>query len=710
MSRKQTSAAARIGELREEIRRHERLYYVEDRPEITDAEYDALLRELRALEEAHPDLVTPDSPTQRVGAAPVSELPSVRHEVPLFSLDNTYDETELKAWLARVSDRLDGRAPEIVCELKIDGLSVSLVYENGVLVRAATRGDGTTGEDVTPNVKTIRSIPLKLGEGELRAAHAARASKEGNAGGRPRGPQSSSFEEIPAHPIPRLLEVRGEVFLPRASFRAINEAREEAGELLFANPRNAAAGSLRLLDARITASRKLDAFLYTVARWEGEEPPETQEDVLRRIEQLGFKVGPHWTKSDGTFEEIRKFLTLAQLIRMGRDLPFETDGVVLKVNALADQKRLGATAKSPRWAVAYKFPPEEALTVVRNIAVQVGRTGVLTPVAEFDPVLLAGTTVKRATLHNMEDLSRKDVRVGDTVAVEKGGDVIPKVTRVLLEKRPKGAPEFVLPSRCPSCGEKVVKAEGAVAVRCVNPSCPEQAKETIRHYVSRRAMDVEGLGDERIDQLLSRRLLSDVASLYDLTSERLEPLERWGEKSAANVVTEISRSKEAGLARLLFALGLRQVGEKTARLLSRRFLSMDALAEAGEEELTAVPEIGPETARGIRDWFENDVNRALLEKLRRHGVRMTESPAALAGDAPLSGGVYVLTGTLQGRTRDEAAAAIEAAGGKVTSSVSKKTTAVIAGDEAGSKLDKARALGIPIWTEDELDRALGEMR
>jgi DNA ligase (NAD+) len=360
--------------------------------------------------------------------------------------------------------------------------------------------------------------------------------------------------------------------------------------------------------------------------------------------------------------------------------------------------------------VAYKFPPEEALTVVRKIAVQVGRTGALTPVAEFEPVLLQGTTVKRATLHNMEDLSRKDVRVGDTVAVEKGGDVIPKVTRVLLDKRPAGAPEFLLPSRCPSCAERVVKAEGAVAVRCVNPSCPAQAKEAIRHFVSRRALDVEGLGDERIDQLLAAKRISDVASLYGLGTQDLEDLERWGEKSAANVVAEIARSKEAGLARLLFGLGLRQVGEKTAKLLTRRFPSMEALAAASEEELTAVPEIGPETARGIREWFERDANRSLLAKLRRHGVRMTESPAAPAGEGPLSGGVYVLSGTLAKRTRDEAAAAVEAAGGKVTSSVSKKTTAVIAGDEAGSKLDKARALGIPVWSEEDLDRALGTGR
>jgi DNA ligase (NAD+) len=670
---KRKDAAARAEELRAGIRRHERLYYVENRPEITDAEFDALMRELKALEEAHPDVVTPDSPTRRVGGAPVSELPGVRHEVPLLSLENAYDKAELEAWRTRVSDRLGGRAPEVVGELKIDGLSVSLVYENGVLARAATRGDGTTGEDVTPNVRTIRSVPLRL--------HAPR--------------------------LPRLLEVRGEVYLPTPSFKALNEAREEAGEPLFANPRNAAAGSLRLLDARITASRRLDAFFYAVARWEGDDPPESQEGTLKRIGDLGFPVSPHWRKVDGTFEAIWTFLEAMQRIRTGRELRFETDGVVLKVNSLADQKRLGATAKSPRWALAYKFPPEEATTVVTDIVVQVGRTGVLTPVAEFEPVLLAGTTVRRATLHNMEDLSRKDVRVGDTVAVEKGGDVIPKVTRVLLDRRPVAAPEFVLPSRCPSCGEMVVKAEGAVAVRCVNPSCPAQAKEAIRHYVSRRAMDVEGLGDERIEQLLAEKLISDAASLYDLAAADLAALERWGEKSAANVLEQLSKSKEAGLARLLFGLGIRQVGEKTAKVLARRFGSMEALAAATEDELTAVPEIGPETARGIRDWFGIGRNAELLGKLRRHGVRMTESPAAPAGEGPLSGGVFVLTGALLRRTRDEAAAAIEAAGGKVTASVSKKTTAVIAGEEAGSKLDKARALGIPVWSEEELEKALG---
>jgi DNA ligase (NAD+) len=664
---------ARAAELREEIDRHARLYYVEDRPEITDAEYDALLRELIALEEAHPELVTPDSPTQRVGGTPVGELPAVRHEIPLLSLENAYSPEELKAWADRVVDRL-GRTPAFVCELKIDGLSVSLVYEKGVLARAATRGDGTTGEDVTPNVKTIHAVPLVLGR----------------RGG--------------AREVPRLLEVRGEVYMPKKSFVALNAVREEAGEPLFANPRNVAAGSLRLLDAKITASRRLSAFLYSIARWEGAGGPEGQSDSLFTLEELSFPVNPH----RAVVSDVEGVLAFLDTWRTKRhDLPFETDGVVVKVDALADQKRLGQTAKFPRWAIAYKYPPEEATTVVMGIVVQVGRTGVLTPVAEFTPVLLAGTIVKRATLHNHEDLTRKDVRVGDTVAVEKAGDVIPKVTRVLLQKRPKSARAFAMPERCPACGESVVQQEGEVAVRCVNPSCPAQAAERLRHFVSRRAMDVEGLGDERIEQLLGAGLLEDIASLYALTRDQLAPLERWGEKSAANVIAEIEKSRDAGLARLLFGLGIRQVGEKTAKILARRFLSLEALEVADEQALTSVPEIGPETARGIIEWFARRPNRALLSKLRAAGVRMTENPAASQAGGPLSGGVFVLTGTLPRRSRDEAMVAIESAGGKVSGSVSKKTTAVIAGEEPGSKLDKAKSLGVAVWTEDDLDRALG---
>jgi DNA ligase (NAD+) len=670
---KTIAPAARAAELRKEIERHARLYYVEDRPQITDAEYDALLRELIDLERAHPELAAPDSPTQRVGGTPVSSLPNVRHEIPLLSLENAYSPDELKAWVVRVADRL-GRTPAFVCELKIDGLSVSLVYEEGRLVRAATRGDGTTGEDVTPNVRTIHSIPLEL------------------------------KNEIPSKvKIPAVLEVRGEVYMSKKSFAALNEKREEAGEPLFANPRNSAAGSLRLLDAKITASRRLSAFLYSIARWAGDDEPRTQEAALSALEKISLPVNPHRAVV-ANLEGVFGFLEEWKAKR--HDLPFETDGVVVKVDSIPDQKRLGQTAKSPRWAIAFKYPPEDATTVVMDIAVQVGRTGVLTPVAEFAPVLLAGTTVRRATLHNLEDLSRKDVRVGDTVAVEKGGDVIPKITRVLLAKRPKSAKPFAMPKRCPACGEKVVQLPGEVAIRCVNPGCPAQVAEALRHFVTRRAMDVEGLGDERIEQLREAGLLKDVASLYDLTAGELAPLERWGGKSAANVIAEIARSKEAGLARLLFGLGIRQVGEKTAKVLARRFRTVDALLEADEEALTAVPEIGPETARGILEWFARPANRRLLGKLREAGVRMIEGAEPERGGGALSGGIYVLTGTLRNRTREEATEAIETAGGKVSSSVSRKTTAVIAGEEPGSKRDKARALGVAVWSEEDLDRAL----
>ncbi len=670
---KTKTPAVRAAELRETIGRHARLYYVEDRPEIADAEYDRLVSELVAIEEAHPELVTADSPTQRVGGTPVPSLPSVRHEIPLLSLENAYSPEELKAWADRVVDRL-GRTPEFVCELKIDGLSVSLVYEGGRLARAATRGDGTTGEDVTPNVRTIHAVPLELKK---------KISLKVN--------------------IPAVLEVRGEVYMSKASFARLNAAREEAGEPLFANPRNSAAGSLRLLDAKITASRRLSAFLYSIARWEGPAEPQKQSQSLLLLEEISFPVNPHRT----VVSDVDGILGFLEEWREKRHtMPFETDGVVVKVDAVQDQRRLGQTAKFPRWAIAYKYPPEEATTVVTDIVVQVGRTGVLTPVAEFTPVLLAGSTVRRATLHNMEDLAKKDVRVGDTVAVEKGGDVIPKVTRVLLEKRPRAAKSFALPERCPACGERVVQREGEVAIRCVNPGCPAQIAESLRHFVTRRAMDVEGLGDERIEQLREAGLLKDVASLYGLTASELAPLERWGEKSAANVIAEIERSKDAGLSRLLFGLGIRQVGEKTAKILAGRFLSMDALLSADEEALTSIPEVGPETARGILDWFAHPPNRNLLKKLGRAGVRMTEESGPSGPGGALFGGIFVLTGTLPRRTRDDAAAEIESAGGKVSGSVSKKTTAVIAGEEAGSKLEKAKALGVAVWTEDDLDRAL----
>ena len=652
-------ARRRIAKLSEEIRRHERLYYVENRPEITDAAFDALMRELVALEGEHPDLALPDSPARRVGGAPAEGFPTVAHRVPMLSLENAYSWEEAEAWHARVAKNLSGRSPAFVAELKIDGLSVSLRYEEGRLVRGATRGDGSRGEDVTGNVRTIRTIPLRI-------------------------PETGT------------VEVRGEVYYTKKSFEKLNADREADGEPVFANPRNAAAGTLRLLDSRETARRRLDAWLYAIV--ESPHPPASQHEVLERLEAWGFPVNPHRRRCPA-FEDVRAFVEDWGEKRHG--LNFETDGVVVKVDRRALQEELGSTAKSPRWALAYKYPPEEATTVVRSIDVQVGRTGVLTPVAHFDPIPLAGTTVQRATLHNYEDLARKDVRVGDTVAVEKGGDVIPKITRVLLAKRPKGAKPFRMPERCPVCGEPVVQEEGEVATRCVNPACPAVVREALRHFCTRRAMDIEGLGEKLVDQLVTAGLLSDVASIYDLTAERLLGLERWGEKSASNLLAEIQKSKKNDLSRLLYGLGIRHIGEKAAKTLARHFGSLDALAAASQDELTAVEEVGPNTAVAIAAWFSHPRHRELVEKLRRHGVHLlAEQPAAAGG--PLSGRTVVITGTIPGVTRDEAAARLEAAGARMAGSVSKKTDFLVAGEDAGSKLSKAQELGVRTVTWDEM--------
>ncbi len=657
--------------LRSEIDRHNALYYHEARPEISDFEFDKLLRRLKEIEASRPDLVTPDSPTHRVGGMRVEKLPPVTHAIPLLSLDNAYDAPEVAAWLQRCSEFLSGRAPAVVGELKIDGLSISMVYEDGKLVQAATRGDGATGEGVTPNVRTIRALPLSL-------------TAEG---------------------VPALVEVRGEVYMSKPAFVELNAQRELAGEPLFANPRNAAAGSLRQLDSRITAQRKLSVFLYSIARWEGSGAPKTQLQELETLERLGFPVSPHRALL-GSHGEIMDFLAVWNVNRHG--LPFETDGVVLKVNEIEERKRMGQTAKFPRWAVAFKFPPEEATTRVTAIVVQVGRTGVLTPVAEFEPVLLAGSTVRRATLHNYEDLARKDVRVGDTVAVEKGGDVIPKVTRVILEKRPETSIPWEMPRTCPACQQRVVREASEVAFRCINSSCPAQVQEALAHFVSRKAMDIEGLGGERILQLLETGLVSGIASLFSLDAGTLAELPRWGEKSAANVLDQIEKSKSAGLSRVLFGLGIRHIGEKTARVLAGHFGDIDRLATATEEDLIPVPDVGPETAQAVRAWFQNDANLRLLAQLRAAGVRMSHLKGPQAASAAFSGKTFVLTGTLAGRTRDEAAALIESKGGKVSSSVSKKTFAVIAGTEAGSKLEKARSLGVPVWDEESFEKALAE--
>ncbi len=653
-------AARRAVDLRTEIVRHERLYYVDDRPELSDAQFDLLMRELVALEEMYPQLAVPDSPARRVGGLAAEGFATVEHAVPMLSLENAYSWEEAQAWLARARRILGEEPPAYVAELKIDGLSIALRYEDGRLVRGATRGDGEHGEDVTENVRTIRSIPLRITETGT-------------------------------------LEVRGEVFYSKKAFERVNAEREAEGEALFANPRNAAAGTMRLLDSRVTANRRLDAWLYSIAA--APDLPASQSETLRHLSSLGFRVSPHW-RLCATFDEVREFLLHWETAR--RDLEYETDGVVVKVDDRALRERLGATAKSPRWALAYKFPAEEKTTRVLGISVQVGRTGTLTPVAHLEPVILAGTTVKRATLHNYEDLARKDVRVGDTVVVEKGGDVIPKVVRVLQEDRPSDSVPYTMPANCPVCGDPVARDDDEVATRCVNPACPAVVREALRHFCSRRAMDIEGLGEKLVDQLVTAGLLTDVACIYSLTAEDLVPLERWGEKSAANLVAEIDRSREKDLSRLVFALGIRHVGEKAARILARRFRTLDGIAAASPEELQRAEEVGPNTAAAVSAWFAHARHRELVERLRERGVNFSSREEPPPADAPLARKTVVLTGALPGITRDEAAARLEAAGAKVAGSVSKKTDFVVAGEDAGSKLEKARALGVPVVTWDEM--------
>ncbi len=650
--------------MRRAIRRHERLYHVESRPEITDAEFDRLLRELIALEAEHPELASPDSPSRRVGGEPAEGFATVAHAKPMLSLENAYSSDEARAWLARATRVLGCEPRGFVVELKIDGLSISLRYEGGALVRGATRGDGVRGEDVTPNVRTIRSIPLQIAE------------------------------KTP-------LEIRGEVYYSKKAFERVNAEREAEGQPLFANPRNAAAGTMRLLDSRITSKRRLDAWLYSMV--EAAPMPESQSGALERLRALGFPVNPHWRRCE-TFEDVRAFVGEWQEKR--HTLNYEIDGVVIKVDDRAEREKLGSTAKSPRWALAYKYPAQEATTVVRQIGVNVGRTGTLTPTAHFDPVLLAGTTVRKSTLHNYEDLARKDVRVGDTVVVEKGGDVIPKVVRVVLEKRPKDAKPFAMPETCPVCGDPVVREEGEVALRCVNPACPAVVREALRHFCGRRAMNIEGLGDKLVDQLVSAGLLTDVASIYDLRPSDLAALERWGEKSASNLAAEIEKSKTNDLSRLLLARGIRHVGEKAGSTLAGHFGSLDALAAATVEELESVEEVGPNTAAAIAAWFSHPKHRALVEKLRRHGVNFEGVRRVRPAAGPLSGKTVVITGTLPGISREDAAERLAAAGAKVSGSISKKTDLVIVGESAGSKLEKAKALGIRTVTWEEFQSLL----
>ncbi|HLL71607.1 MAG TPA: NAD-dependent DNA ligase LigA [Pyrinomonadaceae bacterium] len=669
------SPAQEIEQLRDELRHHEELYYVYDNPEISDADYDALMARLQELETAHPELATPDSPTQRVGGRPAEGFEEYVHRRPMLSLDNSYNIEDLRAFDERVTRLADGRRLEYVAELKIDGLSISLHYERGLLARGVTRGDGRRGEDVTQNVRTIRTIPLRL--------------KEAN-----------GAAELPN------IEVRGEAYLSRKTFERINAEREEAEEPRFANPRNAAAGTIRQLDPKIVAARRLDLFAYDVIGGERKSFA-THWEGLQWLERAGFQVSHK--RLCPSIEEVIEFCNEMEARR--DELEYEIDGVVVKVNSVALQEEFGATAKSPRWAIAYKYPARQATTQVLDIGVQVGRTGALTPVAHLEPVLVAGSTVARATLHNEDEIKRLDVRINDWVLIEKSGDVIPKVIKVVESRRTGNEKRFRMPKKCPVCGGVVSRPEGEVVARCVAADCPAQLKARLLHYASRRAMRIEGLGDALADQFVQKKLVRDVAGLYDLTQEELAGLERMAEKSASNLRAQIEASKARDLPQLVFGLGIRHVGERTAAILARQFRTLAALGNATVEELDAVPEIGLTVAESVRDWFADGGNQALCQRLRDKGVR-TEMEARGGGGGEgaqaeaFAGLLFVLTGKLETLTRDEAAALIEARGGRVTSSVSKKTNYVVAGEEAGSKLDKAQSLGVKVIGEQEFRELL----
>ncbi|MDG9899433.1 NAD-dependent DNA ligase LigA [Klebsiella grimontii] len=667
----------KLTELRTTLRHHEYLYHVMDTPEIPDAEYDRLMRELRELEAQHPELITPDSPTQRVGAAPLAAFSQIRHEVPMLSLDNVFDEESFLAFNKRVQDRLKNTDDlTYCCELKLDGLAVSILYENGLLVQAATRGDGTTGEDITSNVRTIRAIPLKL-----------------------RGDN-----------IPQRLEVRGEVFLPQAGFEKINEEARRTGGKVFANPRNAAAGSLRQLDPRITAKRPLTFFCYGVGVLEGGELPRSHSARLQQFKFWGLPVSER-VKLCHSPEEV---LTYYRKVEEDRpNLGFDIDGVVIKVDSLALQEQLGFVARAPRWAVAFKFPAQEQMTFVRDVEFQVGRTGAITPVARLEPVQVAGVLVSNATLHNADEIERLGLRIGDKVVIRRAGDVIPQVVNVVLSERPEETREIVFPTHCPVCHSDVERVEGEVATRCTGGLiCGAQRKEALKHFVSRRALDVEGMGDKIIDQLVEKEYVHTPADLFQLTPGKLTGLDRMGPKSAQNVVDALEKSKETTFARFLYALGIREVGEATAAGLAAHFGTIEALEQASIDDLQKVPDVGIVVATHVRNFFAEESNREVIAQLRKEGVRWPAPVVVNAEeiDSPFAGKTVVLTGSLSQLSRDDAKARLVALGAKVAGSVSKKTDLVIAGEAAGSKLAKAQELGIAVIDEDEMLRLLGESR
>ena len=656
--------AREIEKLRDEIRRHDELYYVNDSPEISDRDYDLLLKKLQQLEEENPELLTPDSPTQRVGGRPAEGFPEVVHTRQMLSLDNSYNIDELRAFDERCQRLAEGRPLEYVAELKIDGLSLSLQYENGVLARGVTRGDGRIGEDVTQNARTIRSVPLRL--------------------------------KSQAKAIDSPLEVRGEVFIPLDVFQKTNAEREEAGEPRFANPRNAAAGAIRQLDPKLVARRKLDMFAYDLLVG-GRKPFSKHSEALDWLEKAGFRVNGH-RKVCENIEDVIKFANKQEEKR--DDLGYEIDGLVVKVNSTALQDEFGATSKAPRWAIAYKYPARQASTQVLDIVVQVGRTGALTPVAQLEPVFLAGTTVSRATLHNEDEIKRLGVKIGDWVMIEKSGEIIPKVLSVITAKRTGAEKPFRPPKNCPVCGGLISRPEGEVVARCVAADCQAQLVGRLLHFASRRAMRIEGLGDVLAIQMVEANLVKDVGDLYSLTLDQVAALPRMAKKSATNLLEQIEASKSRELTNLIYALGIRHVGERTAGILAHEMGSLDRLTEASVEELDAIPEIGLTVAESVRDWFDDEGNRALCDRLRAAGVNTESSRKSSATlDERFAGKQFVLTGTLSSFTRDEAKALIEARGGRVNSSVSKKTDYVVAGEAAGSKLDKAESLGVTVIDE-----------
>ena len=705
----QPDPAARAAELRHLLDYHAYRYYALDAPEITDAAFDKLLVELQQIEAAHPELVTPDSYTQRVGGYVSEQFAPVTHMARMYSMDDAMNLDELDEWLQRTEDALGAGKVTYTCELKIDGLGVALTYQNGAFVRGATRGDGTTGEDVSLNIRTIRDVPMHLAEAAL--VHMA---------------------EDRLTPI----EVRGEVYMPKGSFARLNAEADAEGKAPFANPRNAAAGSLRQKDPKVTARRDLATFIYAIA----DTAPlhvHSQREFLDWLRSAGFSVNPN-VSTCSTPAEVHAFC--ADALAHRGDLDYDIDGVVVKVDSFAQQAELGFTARAPRWAIAFKFPPEEKQTVLREIRIQVGRTGVLTPVAEFDPVPVAGSTIARATLHNEDEVHRKDVREGDTIIVHKAGDVIPEVVGPVLAKRPEGALPWKMPTCCPACGSPVIHEEGEVAYRCVSLDCPAQLKERLLHWVSRGCMDVDGIGEELVEKMIAAGLLHDVSDFYQLTVDDIAGLDTGrtylkddkkkgvlagqpilvGAKIAGKIVDELTASKARSLGRVLFALGIRHVGKSVGEVIARRFLTIDALAAASEEDIAGVDGVGPKIAQSVRQFLSVPENRAVLDRLRTAGLTLEEDLSAeaartaaetgvaedLAASQPLAGLTFVLTGTLENRTRDEAGAALKALGAKVTGSVSKKTSYVVAGPGAGSKLTKAESLGVPVLDEDALEQVL----